>query len=178
MAKITFNKLGCKVNTGVKEWEYKPGVTIPVLQYLPVEDKANLIQFVISQAIDTKSGCFSPVRKDVFFNIALARWYAGIQFSEKQMQDVQKTYDALESNRFFEALKEQIPFYEYDKISDYLIDTMEDVERYNQSFVGMMDAMSGDAQGLDSQISSILSKIKNSEGLEQLSVIKDVVGTD
>mgnify|MGYP006926996284 FL=1 len=57
-------------------------------------------------------------------------------------------------------------------------DTINDIARYNSSAAGIIQSMSNNAGGLDSQITDILEKIKNGEGMETLSVIKDVVGKD
>ena len=71
-----------------------------------------------------------------------------------------------------------IPVPEIDFVRDLAKDTAEDVVRYNNSFAGMIGMVSKDADGLDEQIKEIVQQLKNAEGLEQLAVIKDVVGTD
>lgn len=178
MAKITFNKLGYKVNSSATtEMRINDSLSLDIIQYLPIQEKANLITFVVDQAVDEHTGCFSPIRVEVYFNLALAKWYAGIQFSEKQLQDGGKTYDALESNGFFEALRNNIGK-DFSRVQDMLDETLKDIVRYNNSFAGMINVMTSDAAGLNGNLQSILEQIKNKEGLETLSAIQDVVGTD
>lgn len=176
MTQVTFNKLGYKVNTKTVEWKINDDITLQVLQYLPIQDKANLITFVVDQAVDERTGCFSPIRIEVYFQLALAKWYAGIKFSEKQLQDGGKTYDALESNGFFNNLRSLIP--EFKDIEYMLDETIKDIARYNNSFAGVLSVMTGDSEELGSNIQEILESIKNKEGIETLSAIKEAVGTD
>jgi hypothetical protein len=51
MAKISFTKLGLKVNQEIKTIEYN-GQIIEVKQYLPIQDKLQLISDIINQAMD------------------------------------------------------------------------------------------------------------------------------
>lgn len=63
-------------------------------------------------------------------------------------------------------------------ISNLVEETTKDIARYNSSAAGIIQSMSNNASGLDEQITELLEKVKNGEGLEQLAVIKDVVGLD
>ena len=50
------------------------------------------------------------------------------------------------------------------------------MEKYNQSFVGMIQTISNKNEGMDATITDILDKIKNKEGIETLDVIRDIMG--
>lgn len=179
MNKISFNKLGYKMQpSSTNTFKVNNELNIEVLQYLPAQEKGNLISFVASNAIDDKTGCFSPLRIEVFFNLALAKWYGGVSFTDKQIREAWKTYDILETNGFFENLRIAMDAKEFTDIQDMLDETLQDIARYNNSFAGMLNIMSGDAEGLNNQITTIMEQIKNKEGLEQLSAIKDMVGKD
>jgi hypothetical protein len=51
MAKISFSKLGLKLNQEIKTVEYN-GQNIEIKQYLPIQNKLQLISSVINQSID------------------------------------------------------------------------------------------------------------------------------
>lgn len=152
--------------------------TIGVVQYLPIDEKANLIKYVIDWSLDDNTGCFSPIRVEVFFSIALCKWYASMEFEPTAEMPFSKIYDILETNHIIETVMDNIPEDELNFLQDLVNDTIKDVARYNNSAAGIIQAMNANAEGLNGQISSILEKIKNSEGLEQLSAIKDVVGNN
>lgn len=176
MAKITFSKLKMKVkNPPVKVEIPDTDITLDVLTYLPQAEKANFITFVIQHAMDDR-GCFSPIRLETFFSIAMAKWYGQINFTDKQIQDAPKTYDILQSNDVFNLIVNNIPEDEYRFIEDAVNDTAKDIARFNNSAAGLLAAMNTDAMSLDGELSSIFEKIKNKEGLEELAAIRDMMG--
>lgn len=152
------------------------GLTIGVQQYLPINDKAEFIMYVVNNAVDQSTGCFSPVRLNVFYSLAIVQWYAGVDISN--IEDVADAYDKLDKYRIIEDILSAIPKDEREFIDSLVNDTIEDIARYNNSFAGMISTMTSDATNLDKSIQEILEKVKNKEGLEILSEIKNVVGKD
>lgn len=152
------------------------GIDLEVRTYLPIVEKANLITWAIDMAIDDKTGCISPVRFEVFFTLGVLRWYADLEFDEGI--DLSEVYDIFELTDVTNKIMGIIPVEEIDFLKDLAKDTAEDIVRYNNSFAGMLSVMSSDANNLDTELNNILEQIKNREGLEQLAVIKDVVGSD
>lgn len=160
-----------EVNIGLGE-EYK----LSVLQYLPIQGKSNLLQYVINSAIDENTGCFSPIRVNVYYCIGIMRAYCGIHFDPDT--DVLEAYDVLESRGIIDRVMEAIPEDERKYMETLINDTIEDVTRYNTSIAGMIQNMSDKTEGLDEQLKEIMERMKNKEGLELLSEIKNVVGND
>ena len=176
--KTTFTKLGLKAKKVSASGQINDNISLEIRQYLPIDEKANLIQFIVNHALDQMTGCFSPVRVEVYFSIAVCKWYAGITFTDKQMTEVSKTYDLLEENGVIDKIISVIPENEINFMNELVNDTIDDIARYNSSAAGIIQAMSANADGLDNQITEILDKVKNGENMETLSVIKDVVGKD
>lgn len=153
-----------------------PEYVLNVLQYLPIQGKANLLQYVISSAIDDNTGCFSPIRVNVYYCIGVMRSYCGMHFDEDA--DVLEAYDILESRGIIDNVMQAIPEEERGYMETLVNDTIEDITRYNTSLSGMIQGMADKTDGLDEQLKDILNKVKNKEGLELLGEIKNVVGTD
>jgi hypothetical protein len=59
MAKISFNKLGAKTNTEVKNVVFNEQ-TIEVKQYLPLKDKMNIVDRIVEKAIATSERYYNP----------------------------------------------------------------------------------------------------------------------
>lgn len=175
MAKISFTKLGLKTKLDTKTLKLNNN-EITVKQYLPQADKADLIQWIVDNAINDKMGTFSPIVVETYFSIAVLKYYTDITFTEKQLTDITKTYDALESNKVFANIFALIPEEEFKFINSAVSDTIKMVSDFNSSFAGMITAMSGEANNLDSQLNTILTQIKNREGIEELSAIREVMG--
>lgn len=153
-----------------------PEYTIRVLQYLPINGKANLISYIVNAAIDPNTGCFSPVRTNVYYTIGVMRSYCGMHFDDDI--DVAEAYDFLESTGTFDRVLEAIPDEERTYLESLVDDTIADISRYNSSLVGMLSNMNKDATQLDESIQTILEKVKNKEGIELLADIKNVDGID
>ena len=152
------------------------GTKVEVRAYLSIDEKAKLISWVISRSLDERTATISPVRFETYFALAVVQNYADIEYNAENENDYGKIYDLLETNHIIDQVISAIPADEFEFLKSLAIDTAEDVERYSMSFLGMVNVMSSNAIELDKQLQNVLSKIKNAEGLEQLSVIKDVVG--
>lgn len=182
MSKVTFSKLNMKMKmkdeyiTIYLNPELDEELKVEVRQYLPIEQKAALITFVAENAIDEKTGCFSEIRIETYFALAIAKYYAGITFTDKQIENAAKIYDVLESNGVFTRIMSAIPESEFNFLTNAVSKTIADIARFNNSFAGMLNMISDNAGGMDEQFTEILEKIKNGEGLETLSEIKNIVG--
>ena len=175
MAKITFSKLGLKYRDLTEPVIEINDITISIKQYLTQQEKASFIAFVLENSIDD-NGCFSPIRIETYWGLALMKWYADISFTEKQIKEAPKTYDILETNGIIRKVIDNIPKEEYEFLQDALEDTKEDIVRYNHSFAGILATASQSTDLMNDEMMTLLSQIKNKEGLELLSEIKNVVG--
>lgn len=145
---------------------------VKVKNYIPMNEKIGLVEFVLAKVIDERTGCASPFRTEIYTSIALCMWYADIEFDEGI--DFIEVYNNLESNNFFSAVFAAIPDEEYRWVTSTVEETINDVVRYNNSAAGIIQAMSGDAGDLNTQLSEVLAKVQDKEGFEQLSIIKDM----
>ena len=148
---------------------------VEVKHYLPIDDKGKLVNQVINGALDINTGCFSPLRLNVYFDIAVMEYYCGVNLDGCSIPEA---YDILESSGLMSKVLAEIPEEERNFIQSLVDETAQDIARYNNSFAGMVSNVSSEAGQLDTSIQDILEKIKNKEGLEVLSEIKNVVGTD
>lgn len=148
---------------------------LEVRDYLPMNEKIELISNVVDYALDENTGRFSPVRTALYFDLALVHHYAGINFDG---EDMIAAYDVLETTGLLDKIVSAIPQDEYNFMKDLVDETTHDIADYNSSFAGVMQIASSDANGLSAQIEDILGKVKNREGLELLGEIKNVAGKD
>lgn len=165
---ISFNSLNLDFETGYIEVKVDESTTLKIRSYLPVEEKGQLVTFVINSALDPNTGCFSPLRTEVYFSLGLAKFYADIDFEENLIGDVGNIYDKLESSGINTMIVSAIPKDEYDFICGLVEDTIADLARFNNSFMGMLSNMSGESTDLTGQIQEIVEQLKEAKGLEVL----------
>ena len=66
--KVSYANMKLKVNTAVNTFEFC-GQTIEVLQYLPAQDKYDLLMVTLQKSIE--EGAYNDFKLDVYFNLNL-----------------------------------------------------------------------------------------------------------
>lgn len=150
---------------------------LAVRKYLPISEKTDFINFVIFNSLDSTTGTCSPLRSEVYFALAVAKWYAGLEFELDTTETVTNIYDTLELSGFNREIGDVIGE-DYHMILDMTNDTIDDYTRYSTSLAGMLNTIGQNTNEIDKQLSEVMEKIKDKEGLETLDAIKNVVGTD
>lgn len=117
MTKTTYASMKLKVNTQPKQIKFQDH-DIEVLQYLPIEDKYDLVMVTLQKSYE--DGIYNPVKRDLYFHLYLVYMYSDISFTEKQREDEAKLYDTLESNGLIEAIIKEIPENEYNLLFGYI----------------------------------------------------------
>jgi hypothetical protein len=99
MAKVTYSSLKLKIKEETKKIE---NTDIEVLQYLPIEDKLDLIEVTLQKAREDR--LYNPMKVDMFFHLNIIYLYTNITFTEKQREDEYKLYDILQTNGIIDHL--------------------------------------------------------------------------
>lgn len=146
--------------------------TISVRSWLPTAAKIEFIQFVIGHAMNPDHGTFSPAIVECFETIACIKYFTDIEFSDEDLSNPGQLADEIIHSGLSE-LVQQVLAQEWTNTYLLLHDTISAVERFNASFAGTMTAMSGNATELGDQLDSIMEKLKNKEGLEEIAAIKE-----
>ena len=167
MAKLSFTKLN-KIK-GLDPIIIPFGEnTIEVEQYLPLEDKVNLISSIIDQAGNGEEGFFNIVKLEAYYVIEMVKAYTNISFTEKQLEDTPKLYDALRLNNIWDVVCEAIPAEERDYIWDNVLALAREITNYNNSILGVLKTVSQDYSALDLDASVIQQKLADPQNLELL----------
>lgn len=170
---MNYNDLGLDIEYKQVEVEIAGGKKLNVLTYLPMKDKTEMLQFIVNNVIDPKTGCASPIRMEIYFSIAICHWYGGIDFSNEDMAKISDVYDALEVNKVIQTIIDYVPYDEINFMRDLAEETVADVARYNSSAAGIVQSMADSSGSLDKQLSDIIQKVQSKEGLELLDMIKN-----
>lgn len=149
--------------------------TLNIKQYLPIEQKAEMIQYVIDNAINPGVGGCSPIRAEMFFYLGVLKYYCGFAIEGENLAEL---YDLCEANGVLEQVWNHIPEKERNFITTKTDETIEAVSKYSTSFVGVLQSMAADSDTLDSNLQDILQGIKSKEGIELIDQIKNAVGSD
>lgn len=154
MAKIPFTKLNKIKNLSTQKYSFGE-YEIEIEQYLPLEDKINLIETVIDQAGNSEEGFFNIVKLDVYYKIEMIQAYTNINFTEKQLEDTPKLFDAIVLNDIWAFIEDKIPQTEKEYIWNNILNLAKEVTSYNNSFLGILKTISNDYGQLDLEATKI-----------------------
>ena len=121
MAKVSYASLKLKTNTEIKKiaWEDKE---IEIAQYLSIRDKYDLVMVTLQKA--KEDILYNPIKLDMYFHLHLVYMYSNLSFTDKQKEDEEKIYDALEGSGLLTEIIKNMNADEYndlwDKINDYM----------------------------------------------------------
>lgn len=174
MAKVSLTKLGLKLNQDIKTIEFNEQ-TIEVKQYLPVNDKLELISNVINASHD-ENNFSNPVKVSVFTTLEIMYAYTNINFTDKQKEDPTKLYDMLISSGLVAAIVNAIPEAEYHEVLCGVTDSIDAVYAYRNSVIGILDTISADYSNLNFDATEIQKKIGDPENMALLKQVLTKLG--
>ena len=136
MAKVSFGTLKLKkqeTTTTIKIADKD----IEVLNYLPIEDKYDLIQATLQQSVEGIG--FNEILIEMNFYLNVVFLYSNISFTETQKEDRYKLYDILESNGVINEVVNAIPVQEFKSLMDSFDLEKKRVCRENRSSAGILN---------------------------------------
>lgn len=172
--KPTFAKLGLKLNNNFKTVMINDQ-EIEVKQYLSIQDKLQIISNVINLAADDNN-FNNPIKLQVFLKLEIIFNYTNLSFTEKQKEDLVKLYDLLESNQIFEKIIGHIPESEYVMLQNGVIECADNLYKYRNSALGIMESISSDYSDLSFDATAIQEKLADEKNLELLRSILTKMG--
>lgn len=175
MAKVSFTKLGLKVNQEIKTIEYNEQ-TIEVKQYLPINQKLELISNVINLSHDGNNNYSNPVRVDVYAALEVLDFYTNINFTDKQREDPTKIYDMFKGNGLLDQIIEAIPQEEYGSVMSGIYRSIDAVYTYHNSVLGILDAVATDYDNLNLDASQIRDAVNDPNSIGLLKNVLDKLG--
>lgn len=161
MAKVAFSKLNKIKSLEAKEYIFN-GVAIEIEQYLPLADKVELMTRVIEQSGNGEEGFFNIVKLDAYYRIEMVKTYTNISFTEKQMEDPTKLFDALVLNDVWAFVEDKIPQSEREYIWDNILALAKQVTDYNSSALGIITSLMNmpDLSGYATEIEDLQTSVE------------------
>lgn len=176
MGKISFSKLGAKPNSNVEEVKFG-NTTIEIKQYLPMNDKIQLIERVVNAAAPSSGDrIINWAYVNVMIDLLLVEYYSNISFTEKQKEDTYKFFDNLFGSGLGDLIIDAIPEDELDWIVENVNLIIESVFTYKTSAMGIFEGISDDYKNLDLNADDIRAKLADRNGVEFLQEVLDKMG--
>lgn len=174
MSKITFSKLKLAKKEEIKSITIND-IDIEVKQYLPINEKINIITSVLQNSAD-ENNFANPMKVEVFLNLEMVYAYTNLTFTDKQKEDPTKLYDLLEENNVFAKVISAIPETEYKLLLSWTEETIDAFYKYKNSAMGIFEQISADYSGLDFDATQLQEKMADPESLGLLKNIMTNLG--
>ena len=168
--KPTFAKLKLARNNSVKVVTFND-IEIKVKQYLPINEKLQLISNVINAAAD-ENNFSNPIKEDLFGTLEIIYAYTNLGFTEKQKEDPAKLYDDMISSGFADAIIKEIPSEEYNTIVNGINECTKAIYTYRNSLLGILEATVADYGNLELDANDLQSKMADPNNMK---LLKDVL---
>lgn len=179
MAKIPFSKLQAQTNDEITVNIYKnkknEDIQYEVKQYLPFQEKLDLISTIASLSIDDKGYC-NPMKIKLYTSLEMVYAYTNLTFTAKMKEDPFKLYDTLVSSKIFSDIINSIPAEEYEEIKNGVEKVVKNYYDYKNSIFGILDAVSVDYNNLDLNAKQLQEAIGDPENLDLLRSILGKLG--
>ena len=174
--KVSFEKLKNKdLPLKIKALQLN-GETIEVKEYLPVNDKLNLITAVLQQVAQNEYPFVNPVQMDVYTTLEILYAYSNIEFTEEEKADPAALYDELEKYDIANRVIALIPATEYKFLIEGIEKTIYAYYNYRNSIKGILQDATTDYKNLDLDATKIKDEIADPENLALLKGIMEKFG--
>ena len=175
MAKIGLTKLGLKKNTNLIQLKWNDQI-IEIKEYLPIQEKLDLIGRIVNQSLDDNN-FVNPARLQIFMTLEIFYAYTNINFTDKQKEDFLGLYDLLISSGLYKEIFNKLyEIEEFQIIDNTCHAVIDEVYKYKNSALGILQAISTDYSNLDLDANKIKEKIANKENVEFLKEVMDKMG--
>ncbi len=174
MAKVSFTKLGLKKNEDVGILHINEQ-DIEVKQYLPINEKLELISSVINSAAD-ENNFSNPVKENVFLTLEILYHYTNINFTDKQKEDPVKLYDLVVSSGLVNKVTDLIPEEELDEVINGVAQSVKAIYTYRNSVLGILESISQDYSALNLDATEIQQKLADPDNMALLKQVLTKLG--
>lgn len=141
MGKVTYSSLKLKTKEEIEEINFGDS-KIEVQQYLPIQDKIDLIDITLQKAKEGR--LYNPIKVDMFFHLNLIYLYTNITFTDKQREDEYKLYDNLQSNGIISQVIAAMNENEYNGLLNMINEKIENELRYNTTAAAVISKIIDD----------------------------------
>lgn len=172
VARPTFNELKNKEIPLKIRFIKINNMDVEIKQYLPVNEKLNLITRVLEQVAQNDYPFANPVQMDVYTTLEIIYAYTNIDFTEEEKADPAELYDELEKQDIINVIISSIPEVEYNFLIDGIEKTINAYYAYRNSVKGIIADTVTDYSDLELDAEKIRKDLADPDNM---TLLKDVL---
>lgn len=171
----TFNDLKVELPLKIKFIKIN-NTDIEVKQYLPVNEKLNLITRVLEQVAQNDYPFANPVQMDVYTVLEVIYAYTNIDFTEEEKDNPAELYDELENQNIINIIISAIPAVEYKFLIDGIEETVKAYYAYRNSVKGIIADTVTDYSDLELDAENIRKELADPDNMTLLKNVLEKLG--
>lgn len=160
MGKVSYTKLKLKVEENTQSIQYGEN-TIEVKQYLPIEDKYDLVMIALQKS--EEDGFYNDIKLEMYFNLNLVYLYTNISFTEKQRENEAKLYNELQTSGLLNTILATIPTNEYESLLNFVKQVRTAKIEYQKTIKSVVHDIITDMTKNAEQITNLINNMDNSK---------------
>lgn len=172
VARPTFNELKNKEIPLKIRFIKINNMDVEIKQYLPVNEKLNLITRVLEQVAQNDYPFANPVQMDVYTALEILYAYTNIDFSEEEKANPAELYDELEKQGIINMVINAIPEVEYNFLVEGIEETVKAYYSYRNSIKGIIADTVTDYSDLELDAEKIRKDLADPDNM---ALLKDVL---
>lgn len=114
-------------------------IQVKVKQYIPVEDKIDLIQTALQKS--EENGIYNDIKLDIHFHLNIVYLYTDIEFEQDDYEDEMLIYNRLAINNVFDKVIASMNENEYNSLYNFLQIAKKDNLEYKNSAAAVLRRM-------------------------------------
>ena len=134
-----YKELNLSIDTETAIARFNDTIDIEVKQYLPIQDKIDLVQIALQQSWE--NGFYNEVKLDMYFHLYIVYFYSNLVFSPEDREDEYKLFDELESNDVIISIIGAMEENEYERLKYYLSALKESTINYKSSAAAVVNSI-------------------------------------
>ena len=152
------------------------GQEITVRQYVPIAEKLESIQSILSLCLNSETGLYLPGHVTVFKYLYQFYLYTDIEFKPEDKDNPMALYDALYNSPLAAHVISALPIADISDFNVLLEDFIAQFEMYQTSAYGILDSLSKDYKNLNFDIDELQKKLTNKENIKLVDEIVTKLG--
>lgn len=135
---VEYNDLKLNINDLVQTFDFH-NQSIEVKQYLPINDKKDLIQIALQKS--EENGVYNQILLDVYFNLNLVYLYTNIEIAADLRGDEFQLYDEICSSGLLDLIIGSMNADEYDYLYKMMSEAIADHMNYKNSAAAVLQSI-------------------------------------
>jgi hypothetical protein len=135
---MNYSDFNLRTDIDTKTISVLPGQEITILQYLPIEEKNDIIQIALQHA--EENGIYNLLKLEMFYKMFIVFSYTNIEFTAEEKEDITRLYDELVSSGVMDAILNTMNARERDYLRTVLDDTMAMKMKYRSTIASVLNS--------------------------------------